>query len=45
MQSDCDRIELSNGVTEKVLMLCDSRVALNEAFGQVVDEETQGVVN
>ena len=45
MQPDCDRVELSNGVTEKVLVRRDSRVALNEALGQVVDKKTQGMVN
>ena len=45
MQPDCDRVELSNGVTEKILVLCNSRVALNKALGQVVDKKTEGVVN
>ena len=40
-----DGVELSDGVTEKVLVLCRSRVALNKALGQVVDEKTKRMVN
>ena len=45
VQSDCDGVELSNGVTEKVLVLCHSRVALNKALCQIVDKKTEGMVD
>ena len=45
MQPDCDRVELSDGVTEKILVLCHSRVALDETLGQVVDKKAERVVN
>ena len=45
VQPDCDGVELSNGMTEKILVLCHSRVALNKALGQIVDKKTEGVVD
>ena len=45
VQPDSDGVELSNGMTEKIFVLCHSRVALNEALGQIVDKKTEGVVN
>ena len=45
VQPDCDGVELSNGMTEKIFVLCHSRVALNKALGQIVDKKTEGVVD
>lgn len=47
MHSDCDGIELPNGVGEQVLVLCraNARVALNETLCEVVDEESEGMIS
>ena len=46
VQSECDRVEFSDGVSEKVLLVsrCHIGVALNKALGQTVDEKTEGMV-
>ena len=39
-----DGVEFSNRMTEQVFVLSHARVALNEAFGEVVDKQPQRVI-
>ena len=44
MEPERDGGKLSNGMREKVWVLCDGRVALIEASGKVVDQHAKWMV-